>query len=444
MKTCKFGGGPLANAAQIAKVLEIIRADKERRCIVVSAPGIASPTDQKITDLLYTLVNPPCETTRREAAATIISRYQAIINGLGLKIAFRLWFNEAIESLKHIKADRRKDFLASRGEYWMAQILAEALGYRFVDATSFVVFDGNGIFDLNESKKWARATSLKRKLAEAEGIVVPGFYGTSIRYGGVITFPRDGSDISGAAVAFCIDADIYENWKDVSGVMMADPRIVENPRKIDALTFPELRELAYMGAKVLHDEAILPARMGNIPINVRNTNEPDDKGTLISCKIDNDTRVPGSLIGIAGKKGFSVIRLEKAGMNNEVGFLRSTCQIMENHGINVEHVPGGIDTLSVIVANKDFEASRKSVIEKIGLACKPDLITVEVMALICVAIHDMVETPGVAARLCQSLSNAKINIRMINQGASAISIIIGVNEKDYEEAVRAIYKDFTS
>jgi aspartate kinase len=443
MKTAKFGGSSLANSAQIKKVIDIIKADPDRRCVVVSAPGKANQTDRKITDLLYALANPPCKTTRRETTDTIISRYQGIARELGVKIIFNNWFNSAMGTLSSLHPRYRKDFLASRGEYWMAQIMALALGYKFIDATRLIAFNDAGLVDIEKTQAKARIIGL-HNIALHDGIVVPGFYGT-LRDGEIKTFSRGGSDITGAIVALCTNSTVYENWTDVDGVLVADPRIVDNPHKTDVMTYRELRELAYMGANVLHEDAIFPVRQTGIPINIRNTNSPNNAGTLIATEIDQTLRKPGSIVGIAGKKGFSVVKIDKALMNNEVGFLRIVCQAFENYNINIEHIPGGIDTLSVIVAENEFELVKGDVLSEINILCKPESLTVENrMAMICIVIADMMKSPGITARICFALSVAGIDIRMVNQGASAISIIIGVNEKDYEESIRAIYNDFVS
>jgi aspartate kinase len=443
MKVAKFGGTSLANAKQIKKVICIIKSDPKRRCVVVSAPGKRNSGDKKITDLLYSWVRSPDQEVKQAVETTIVSRYQEIIDNFGLAINFGEWFEHAADTYKKMGKRYKKDYLASRGEYWMARIMAQILGYTFIDASSFVIFKRKGILDIPRTEKMARKIKLKILAAE-KGIVVPGFYGTTPT-GHIKTFSRGGSDITGAIVALCAGAELYENWTDVSGVFMTDPRIVKKPRKINKLTYRELRELAYMGADVLHDESIFPVRKVGIPINVRNTNQPKNKGTMIVPDIGQGERVPGSIIGIAGRKGFSVITIEKALMDNEVGFLLGVCGVIAGHGINIEHIPGGIDTLSVIVESPGFDAVSKKVLTELRRKCNPDAVNVERnVALICIVGSAMAKTPGVAARIFTSVASAGVNIRMIDQGSSEISIIVGVNEKDYETTIHAIYHKFAN
>lgn len=440
MKVAKFGGTSLANARQIKKVVKIIKSDPERRCIVVSAPGKRNLEDDKITELLYAWARSSTQSEKRSISKIIIGRYQKIFDGLGLWINFKQWFNWPTDIFEKLPGRYMEDYIVSRGEYWMAKIMAKLLGYAFIDAAAFIVFDKNGLFNLSETKKRAKKIHLQ-ETARKNGVVVPGFYGSG-PLGGIRTFSRGGSDVTGAIVASCVHASLYENWTDVSGVLMADPRIINKPCKIPKLTYRELRELAYMGANVLHDESIFPVRSPGIPINVRNTNRPKNKGTLIVPEINQEKRAQCSIVGIAGKKGFSVIRIEKTLMDNEVGFLRQVCQIMEKHEINIEHVPGGIDTLSVIVERSTFDPLKDRVLNELKKHCKPDVIHVERnMALICIVVSS-VSTPGLAAKIFKAVALADVNIRMINQGSSEISIIIGVDEKDYEATIRAVYKEF--
>jgi len=441
MKTAKIGGSSLANALQIRKDIDIIISDSSRRAIVVSAPGKRNSEDTKITDLLYAYANSAHQNSRKTIAKTIVDRYQDIADDLGIKVTFAEWFYRAVNNFRGLSHEKQKDFFASRGEYWMARIMALALDYEFIDADRFIIFKKNGQIDLTKTRSLSKKLCLKG-IADSRGIVVPGFYG-AMPDGAIKTFSRGGSDITGAIVALCTNSTIYENWTDVNGVLAAHPHIVDNPRKTDAMTYRELRELAYMGANVLHEDAIFPVRKAGIPINIRNTNNPNNSGTLIATNINEGIRTPGSIVGIAGKKGFSVIKIDKALMNNEVGFLRRLCFIMAKHKINIEHIPGGIDTISIIVAEDEFNPIREKVLLNISKLCKPDSLTVETgMAMICIAIADMAKSPNVTARICYALATANINIRMVNQGASAISIIIGVNENDCENAIRAIYEAF--
>ncbi len=441
MKIAKFGGTSLASAKQIRKVIEIVKADSDRRCVVVSAPGKRWAEDGKITELLYSWVRHKTNPEKWICETKIIDRYQGIIDDFKIKINFKKWFSDPADIFERLPVEHIEGYIASRGEYWMAKIMADILGYRFIDATSFIAFDKNGALDMPETERRAKNIGLDTT-ARTKGIVVPGFYGQGPR-GEVKTFSRGGSDITGAIVAACVDADLYENWTDVDGVFMADPRIVDNPKKINELTYGELRELAYMGANVLHDESVFPVRKLAVPINVRNTDNPKDSGTMIVAKIKNQERIPGSIIGISGKNGFSVIKIEKTLMDYEVGFLRRICQVMEKNHINIQNIPGGIDTLSIIVKSSELDVVKESVLKEITAECSPDTITVESnMALVCVVGSAMANTPGVSAKIFGSIAEAGINIRMINQGSSEISIIIGVDEKDYKKTIRAIYEEF--
>jgi len=440
MKVAKFGGTSLADANQIKKVVEIVKSDPERRCVVVSAPGKRNPNDDKITDMLYLWARSP-NSEKLIFEKTIISRYQGIIDILGVNMDFRSHFEDAKKSFGEIAGKNKEDYIASRGEYWMAMIMANILDYDFVDAKKFIVFDNCGLFNLPRTEKLAAKMSL-RQTAKKKGIVVPGFYGR-MSDGTIKTFSRGGSDITGAIIAACVGASLYENFTDVSGIFMADPRIIKNPRRIEKLTYRELRELAYMGANVLHDESIFPVRRLKIPINIRNTNRPGDKGTMVVAKINEQERIPGSIIGIAGKKGFSVVKIEKNSMDYEIGFLRRVCQIMEDHHINIEHIPSGIDTLSVVAENSKFNAVSDAIIKELKKKCNPDAISVEAeMALVCIVGSAMANTPGVSAKIFGAVAGAGVNVKMINQGSSEISIIIGVNEKDYETTIYAIYDEF--
>jgi aspartate kinase len=443
MKVAKFGGSSLANADQIRRVIEIIKSDPEIRCVVVSAPGKRHPEDTKVTDLLYALARCSVVNARHPWAVPIISRYQEIIDDLGLQINFEQCFEETLKNVKNGRPDE-KDFIVSNGEYWMSLILSQALGYRHIDSRFFVRFDKNGALDLAETQRLAKDVVGLEKISTIEGTVVPGFYGLT-HDGYYKTFVRGGSDITGAIVASCVNASIYENWTDVSGVFVADPRIIENPRPINKMTYRELRELAYMGANVFNDEAIFPVRSAGIPINVRNTNRPQDHGTMIVAEIEGKDPFAGSVVGIAGRKGFSVIKIEKTLMNNEVGFLLHVCRIMAKHGINIEHIPGGIDTLSVIVDSSEFQPISHLIVEELQESCNPDKISVEEnMAMVCLVGPDVAKNPTITARLFKAICVYGITVKMINHGASEISIIVGVDEKDYEQTIRAIYNEFTS
>jgi len=430
---CKFGGSSVAEAAQIRKVEEIIRADPRRRFIVVSAPGKRNKQDQKITDLLYSChelaaAGLPIE----EAYRPVRERYLQIAGELGAGIDMGALLAE-VENGIGGKASR--DWVASRGEYLSARLIADYLGARFVDTEKTVKIREDGQVE----------ESTYRLLAAALGdtgqglFVLPGFYGSTPE-GRLKTFSRGGSDISGAIVARAVQAEIYENWTDVSGFLMADPRIVENPKPMRCVTYREIRELAYMGANVFHEEAVFPVLGANIPINIRNTNEPDDPGTLI---VDKRDPLDGVVIGIAGRKGFSILFISKLLMNKDAGFKRRLFDILEAQGIGFEHAPSGIDTMSVIVADEQLRGKSRLLSEQIRKELQPDRIEIlDGYALIAAVGEGMAYHPGIAGRLFLALGEAGINVRIIDHGSSELSIVVGVASKDYEAAIRAIYGAF--
>jgi len=433
IKTVKFGGSSLASAEQFVKVRDIVLAEPERRYVVPSAPGKRFSADTKVTDMLYTCY----ETAARgesieEIFGKIRERYDSIIEGLGLSMSLEAEYREIEVALIH-KAGR--DYAASRGEYLNGKILANYLGFDFIDAADVIFFREDGTFDSDKTNE-----ILAAELQRHEYAVIPGFYG-SMPNDTIKTFSRGGSDITGSIVARASSSVLYENWTDVSGFLMADPRIVENPNPIEIITYRELRELSYMGATVLHEEAIFPVRIAGIPINIRNTNQPGDEGTMIVSHCPPDGK--GVITGIAGKKGFSVITIEKDRMNQERGFGRRVLQVLENCGLCFEHLPSGIDTMSVIISTADLAPVREMVINSICTAVDPDAISVEDgLALIAVVGRNMVKATGTAARVCHAVARAEINIRMIDQGSDEINIILGVNEEDFEPAIRAIYERF--
>ena len=432
IKVVKFGGSSLADAGQIIKVCNIIRADKERRYVVPSAPGKRFDGDEKITDLLYRLQSLAASGEDAEPVYKKISdRFEGIINDLGMDYALPL------EKVKNdILNGASPDYAASRGEYLNGLILAEYLGYEFVDAAEIICFDENGNFLAEETN--AKTAERLKNIANA---VIPGFYG-SYPDGRVKTFSRGGSDITGSIVARAVGADLYENWTDVSGFMVADPRIVKEPKCIRLISYTELRELSYMGASVLHEDAIFPVSKAKIPINIKNTNDPENKGTMIVAEKERSESFD-VVTGIAGRKGFTVITISKSMMNAEIGLARKMLSALEKYNISFEHMPTGIDTICVVIADSQLNGNRENVINEIINTCKPDTITVlENMALIATVGHGMVSMPGTAARLFTALANAKINIRMIDQGSSELNIIIGVNCDDFNEAIKAIYKEF--
>lgn len=434
IKTVKFGGSSLADAAQFRRVGDIVRADSARRYVIASAPGKRTPDDIKVTDMLYRCYE--MARAREDITdyfAKIAERYNAIIRDLGLNYDITGELAYICDGINHHTG---RDFAASRGEYLSSLILAKYLKYDFIDAESVIFFQENGGFDAEKTRE-----ELRKELKKHERAVIPGFYGV-MPNGTIRTFSRGGSDITGSIVAEAAEAELYENWTDVSGCLMADPRIVENPRPIRTVTYRELRELSYMGASVLHEEAIFPVRAAGIPINIRNTNDADAPGTMIvagTSEYDAKTVITG----IAGKKGFSVISVEKDLMNSEIGFARKMLDVLEDNGISFEHLPSGVDTMSVIVASGELEGRREKLIASINRACRPDSIVCEDgLALLAVVGRGMVKARGTAARVFDAISGAGVNIRMIDQGSSELNIIVGVEEKDFERALRAIYREF--
>ena len=433
IKVVKFGGSSLASAEQFKKVGNIIREEESRKYVVPSAPGKRFSEDTKVTDMLYKCYAEAEEGKNFDKQLKAIKeRYNEIIKGLGLKLSLEEQF-ETIK--KNFEAKAGKDYAASRGEYLNGIIMANYLGYQFIDAANVICFDENGEFD---SEKTNEVCS--EKLAATENAVIPGFYG-AMPNGKVKTFSRGGSDVTGSLVARAISADMYENWTDVSGFLIADPRIIKNPKPIDVITYRELRELSYMGATVLHEDAIFPVRKEGIPINIRNTNAPEDKGTLI---VEDTCRKPRfTITGIAGKKDFASITIEKAMMNSEVGFCRKVLEVFENNNISIEHMPSGIDTMTIFVHRDEFEEKEQDVIAGIHRAVEPDFLELESdLALIAVVGRGMRATRGTSGRIFAALAHANVNVKMIDQGSSELNIIIGVANEDFETAIKAIYDIF--
>ncbi|MBN7773011.1 aspartate kinase [Clostridium aminobutyricum] len=435
IKVAKFGGSSVADAIQLTKTKEIIEADKERRYVVVSAPGKRYTEDNKITDLLYLCKthidhNLPYE----QVFQVICDRYMAMVINLGINLDLMVEFDEI---KKNLQEGASADYIASRGEYLNAKITASVLGYDFVDTADFVLFDEKGRFLAEETNR-----VLGEELKKHERAVLPGFYG-SYPNGKIKTFSRGGSDITGAIVARAVKADVYENWTDVSGFLMADPRIVSNPKPISKISYKELRELSYMGASVLHEDAIYPARIENIPINIRNTNIPTDPGTMINAEVTVEKdRI---ITGIAGSKDFTVIAIYKNMMSQEIGFIRRISGILEDYDIAIEHLPSGIDTVSVVIANKNLDGRLGEVLDDLKKKLNPDSLDVfEDMALIATVGAGMSRRPGVSAKLFTALAEAGVNIRMIDQGSSEMNIIIGVENKDFNTSIKAIYNAFIS
>ena len=432
-KVVKFGGSSLASAGQIQKAADIIKSDEDRRFVIPSAPGKRYSDDIKVTDLLYRCY----DTAARgglidDQIKRIRKRYDEIIEGLNLDLDL----TEEFEVIKdHFLRQAGREYAASRGEYLNGLVMANCLGFKFIDAAEVICFDEKGNFDSEKTNE-----ILKERLRNADHVVIPGFYG-AMPDGSIKTFSRGGSDITGSIVARAVHADVYENWTDVSGVLVTDPHLVPDPEVIDVITYRELRELSYMGATVLHEDAIFPVRKEGIPINIRNTNRPEDAGTMI---VESTCRQPKHVItGIAGKKGFCSINIEKDMMNSEIGFGRRVLQVFEENNISFEHTPSGIDTFSVLVHQSEFEQKEQNVISGLHRAVHPDTIDLEGdLALIAIVGRGMKTRKGTAGQVFSALAHARVNIKMIDQGSSELNIIIGVRNEDFETAIKAIYDIF--
>jgi len=435
VKVVKFGGSSLADAKQITKAAEIIKSDEKRKFVVPSAPGKRFSADIKVTDMLYNCNNLAMENKNIENAfSAIAERYNGIISDLGIELSLDSEF-ETIK--KNISAKAGSEYAASRGEYLNGIIIANLLGYEFIDAAEVIVFNEDGSFNNEKTQPKLRA-----RLKGVEKAVIPGFYGADVN-GVVRTFSRGGSDVTGSIIASAVKAEVYENWTDVSGFLVSDPRIVDNPKAIGVITYKELRELAYMGASVLHEDAIFPVRAAGIPINIRNTNIPEDAGTMIVSEVSDDEYNKYTITGIAGKKGFAAINIEKAMMNSELGFCRKVLTVLEDNGISIEHMPSGIDTLSLIFPYSQIEGKEDEVIAQIRKAVAPDQIELENgIAMLAVVGRGMRRTRGTAARIFAAMAHARINVKMIDQGSSELNVIIGIGEADFDEAIRKIYDMF--
>lgn len=436
----KFGGSSLADAEQFKKVKDIVTKNKAIKYVVPSAPGKRNSNDYKITDLLYLCHEHVKQGISFNDVFKIIeSRFIEIVNNLSSSCESMKDLN-IVNYLKNIKENIAKgasrDYVASRGEYLNGIILSKYLGFQFVDAAEIVFFDKKGRYDRLTTKK-----AIAQKLKKMKNCVIPGFYG-SMPDGSIKTFSRGGSDITGSIISSGVNAKLYQNWTDVSGFLMADPRIVKNPKLISKVTYRELRELSYMGATVLHEEAIFPVREASIPINIKNTNRPQDEGTLIIDDLKS-TDQEGTITGIAGKKDFTVIAIEKTLLNSEIGFCRKLLGIIESYGISFEHMPSGIDTVSVVIADSELDGKLDDMLNDIQQQFHPDSLEVYPnMALIATVGMGMAKAKGVAAKIFMSLAKEGVNIRMIDQGSSEINIIVGVENTDFEKAVRAIYEAF--
>lgn len=435
VKVVKFGGSSLASSQQFKKVGEIIHAEESRKYIVPSAPGKRFSDDIKVTDMLY-----ECYTAAvkgkdyKPLLENIKKRYYEIINELGLDLSLEKEFS-IMESGFVGKAGR--DYAASRGEYLNGIVLANYLGFEFIDAAEVIFFDDNGIFDSDKTNE-----ILSERLSKVAYAVIPGFYG-SMPNDTIKTFSRGGSDVTGSIVAKAVKADLYENWTDVSGVLVTDPRIIDNPKVINTITYKELRELSYMGASVLHEDAIFPVRKEGIPINIKNTNAPSDPGTMI---VESTSMKPEyTITGIAGKRGFTVVTIEKDMMNSELGFGRRVLEEFEKNGVSFEHMPSGIDTMSVVVHQAEFGKKEQEILAGIHRNTHPDSIEIESdIALIAVVGRGMKATRGTAGRIFSALAHAHVNVKMIDQGSSELNIIVGVEDSDFEKAIQAIYDIFVT
>lgn len=433
IKVVKFGGSSLADAVQIKKAGKIVLSEESRRYVVPSAPGKRFSDDTKVTDMLYRCYGAAVKEKKfTELLADIQKRYQEIIEGLGITLSL----DEEFATIRDNFAKKiGRDYAASRGEYLNGRVIAAYLGYEFIDAAEVIKFDENGNFLSEETNQ-----VLAARLSKVERAVIPGFYGA--RPDGTIqTFSRGGSDVTGSIVARATHADMYENWTDVSGFLAADPRIVNNAKPINVITYKELRELSYMGASVLHESAIFPVRKGGIPINIKNTNAPEDKGTMI---VETTCNMPEyTITGIAGKKGFVAISIDKDMMNSEIGFCRKVLSVFEDNGISIEHMPSGIDTMTVFVHQDEFVEKEQKVLAQIHKAVNPDSVELEAnLALIAVVGRGMKNSTGIAGNIFSALAKAKINVKMIDQGSSELNIIIGVRNRYFEDAIKTIYGVF--
>ena len=438
MKVVKFGGSSMADAGQYRKIREILMADPERRVVVVSAAGKRFSGDHKLTDLLYL-----CHAHIQYGVdcsgifEMIASRYLDIRDELGLDLCLE---PELAELKKRIDAKNiSQEELVSRGEYFSAKLMAAYLGFQFVDAADWVKFNMDGTVNKEESYE-----ALRNQVLLGYGAVIPGFYGI-MPDGKIRTLTRGGSDITGALAAAALDADVYENWTDVSGILMADPRIVDDPQAIPEVTYDELRELSYSGAQVLHEDSIFPVREKNIPVNIRNTNQPDAPGTMIRASFEMDQDPDRFITGITGKKDFSIISLSKRGMSNQVGVLRKVLTVLERHNISVDYVPNGIDNVSVVLPTHSIERDLYTIMAEIKKEAEPDTLDVHHHIAVVAAVgRKMAYRPGISGKIFAALGESGINIRMINQGPDELNIIFGVDNKDFKDAIRVLYNSFVT
>ncbi|MBO4938737.1 MAG: aspartate kinase [Oscillospiraceae bacterium] len=435
VKVTKFGGSSMADAGQYRKVRDIVLSDPRRKAVVVSAAGKRDKKDHKITDLLYL-----CNAHAKYGVDSgpifdmVASRYIGIRDELGIELDLESDF----EALKK-RIDKRevsKEELVSRGEYFSAKLMAAYLGFKFLDAADWVKFNFDGTVDQEATYEAFRS------LAWGRNVVTPGFYGT-LPDGHIKTFSRGGSDITGSLAAAALDAEVYENWTDVSGILMADPRIVDNPQAIPEVTYDELRELSYSGAQVLHEGSIFPVREKNIPLNIRNTNAPDEPGTIIQEGFDEDHEPNRFITGITGKKDFTIISLSKRGMSNQVGVLHKVLSVLVRHNISVDYVPNGIDNVSVVFPAESAGAKLYTILSEIQKDVEPDTLDVhDHIAVVAAVGRKMAYRPGISGKIFAALGEADINIRMINQGPDELNIIFGVDNNDFKKAIRVLYDSF--
>ena len=437
MKVVKFGGSSMADAGQYRKIRDIIYSDPERKVVVVSAAGKRFKDDHKITDLLYlchahTQYGVDCS----GIFDMIVSRYLQIRDDLGIRIDLEPEFAALKQRIDHKEVTA--DELASRGEYFSAKLMAAYLGYQFIDAADWIKFNFDGSVDQESTY------DALKELIRGAGVVIPGFYGL-MPDGHIRTFSRGGSDITGALAAAALDADVYENWTDVSGILMADPRLVDDPQTISEVTYDELRELSYSGAQVLHEDAIFPVREKNIPLNIRNTNAPEDPGTMIRERFDADSDPHRFITGITGKKDFTIISLSKRGMSNQVGVLHKVLTVLVRHNISVDYVPNGIDNVSVVLPTEAIASSLYTILGEIQKEVEPDTLDVhDQIAIVAAVGRKMAYRPGISGKIFAALGEAGINIRMINQGPDELNIIFGVDNRDFKAAIRVLYNSFAS
>ena len=435
MKVVKFGGSSMADAGQYRKIRDILLADSERKVVVVSAAGKRNKKDHKITDLLYlcyahTQYGVDCSGVYQ----MIVSRYLEIRDELEIDLDLE---SEFAQLKRRIDAKAiSQDELASRGEYFSAKLMAAYLGFRFIDAADWIKFNFDGTVDQ------ASTYEALRSQVWGLGVVIPGFYGL-MPDGRIRTFSRGGSDITGSLAAAALDADVYENWTDVSGILMADPRIVDDPQTIPEVTYDELRELSYSGAQVLHEGSIFPVREKNIPLNIRNTNAPEDPGTIIQERFHHDADPNRFITGITGKKDFTIISLSKRGMGGEVGVLRKVLSVLERHNVSVDYVPNGIDNVSVVMPTESIASSLYTIMGEIQRDVEPDTLDVhDQIAVVAAVGRKMAFRPGISGKIFAALGEAGINIRMINQGPDELNIIFGVDNRDFKNAIRVLYESF--